>query len=131
MRLTSQLCNKMKIRVNDFVRNEVIRSGKHKKQIAADIGISRNQLNNILAEPDMEMKYVVKIGKSIRHDFRNDLPQLASLITEDEPVEYNSLNLNQLKDEMMELQRKFSALQNDYIEALKELLECRRLQALK
>lgn len=120
----------MKIKVNDFVRNEVVRSGKNKKQIAEEIGISRNQLNNILAEPDMEMKYIVKIGKSIRHDFRNDLPQLASLMTDDTPVEYNQLNPNQLKDELMEIQRKYSALQDEYIQALKELLECRRQHAL-
>jgi hypothetical protein len=120
----------MKIKVNDFVRNEVVRSGKNKKQIAEEVGISRNQLNNILAEPEMEMKYIVKIGKSIRHDFRNDLPQLASLMTDDEPVEYNQLNTSELKDELLEMQRKFTALQNDYIEALKELLECRRQHAV-
>lgn len=126
VRPTNQLCITMKIKVNDLVTNEVVRSGKQKKQIAADIGISRNQLNNILAEPEMEMKYIVKIGKSIRHDFREDLPQLASLITDDEPVEYNQLNTSQLKDELLEMQRKFAALQNDYIQSLKELLECRR-----
>ncbi len=116
----------MKIRVGDFVKNEVTRSGKQKKQIAMDIGISRNQLNNILAEPDMEIKYITKIGKSIKHDFTKDLPQLSSFVTEEVPIEYESLTISQLKDELLDIRRKFSDLQSEYIGTLKELLDCRR-----
>jgi hypothetical protein len=129
--MTNQLCIIMKIKVNDLVKNEVTRSGKQKKNIAEEIGISRNQLNNILAEPEMEMKYVVKIGKSIRHDFTKDLPQLASFVTDDDAVEYDTLNSNQLKNELLELQRKYTKLQDDYISTLKDLLDCQRQIALK
>jgi hypothetical protein len=117
----------MKIKVNDFVKNEVSKAGKSKIQIAKDVGISRNQLTNILAEPEMEIKYVVKIGKSIRHDFTKDIPQMSNFITSDDGVEYETLNNSQLRNELLELQRKHSQLQDDYIKTLKDLLDCQRL----
>jgi hypothetical protein len=116
----------MKIKVNDLIKNQVTLSGKQKKNIADDIGISRNQLNNILAEPNMEVKYVLSIGKSIRHDFTKDLPDLAKFVTDDVEVEYDRASVKELKDELLEMHRKYTKLQDDYINSLKELLECRK-----
>lgn len=111
----------MKVWVGDIVKNEVTRSGKNKTQIAKDIGRSRTLLNNILDEEYMELDYVLKIGKSIRHDFTDQLPELNKYVFQEEEVHYDTFNKSELKNELLDLQRKYISLQEAHIQLLNEV----------
>jgi hypothetical protein len=121
----------MKIWVGEIVKNEVNRSGKKKTQIAKEIPLSRTHLDNILNDDYMELEYLIKIGKVIRHDFTEQLPEASKHIVGEPEVAYETLNSSQLKNELLEMQRKYTVLQDDYIKALKDLLDCRALVTAK
>lgn len=113
------------IKVGDIVLNEVNRSGKSKTQIAKDIKLSRSGLSKILARDEMEVKYVVRIGKSIRHDFSKHFPQINSELlgsfVNETSEEYSTLSNGELRAKMIELQSKYIKLLEEHVELLRTL----------
>jgi hypothetical protein len=111
----------VKIKVNDFVRNEVTKSGKTITGIAKDVGISRVQLGKILANSEMEMKYVLAIGKSIRYDFSNIFPQLNTEIVSsivDGNQYFDTANNLDLRNQLLEVQGKYIKLLEQHVDLL-------------
>lgn len=111
----------MKIKVGETVRNEVTKSGKTQTSIAKDIGISRVQLGKILALTEMEMKYVLGIGNSIRYDFSNDFPQLNTEVVSklvDGTQYFETANNLELRNQLLEIQQKYIKLLEAHVELL-------------
>lgn len=108
----------MKIKVDDIVFNEVTKSGKSKVQIAKDLDLSRTGLDNILKKKEMDMKYIIAIGKSIRYDFSNDFPQLntevvSSIVNGEKYLE--TANNSELRDQLLEIQQKYIKLLEQHV----------------
>ncbi|WP_231423992.1 hypothetical protein [Pedobacter sp. Leaf250] len=119
----------MKIKVDDVVKKEFAKSGKTIISTAEDIGISRVQLSKILKEPEMEMKYVLAIGKSIRFDFSKYFPILNTEKLEhmvnDPAVPYESMGNAELRNVVIETQAKYIMLLEEHVKVLHELKENR------
>jgi len=115
----------VKIKVGDIVKNEVLRTKIPKTQIARDLKKSRTWLDGILNSEEIEMKYVLAIGKAIRYDFSNHFPQLTSakidhLLTDPE-IPYEIMDNAELRNQMIEMQGKYIKLLEEHIELLKDL----------
>jgi hypothetical protein len=111
----------VKIKVDDFVRKEVTKSGKTITSIAKDIGISRVQLGKILSYSEMEMKYVLAIGKSIRYDFANMFPQLNTEVVSsivDGSQYFDTANSLEIRNQLLEVQSKYIKLLEQHVELL-------------
>ena len=111
----------MKIKVGEIVRNEVTKSGKTQTSIAKDVGISRVQLGKILSSPEMEMKYVLAIGKSIRFDFSSTFPQLntevvSGLVSGNN--HFDTANNTELRTQLLEIQQKYIRLLEQHVDLL-------------
>jgi len=119
----------MEVYVGDIVKNEVTRSGKAKTQIATDIGLSRQQLYNLLEKDYMDADYVIKIGKSIRYDFTDRVPELLQMHFAEEAAPYRTLNSGELREELLDLQRRYIRLQENHIQILYELRQYERKEA--
>jgi plasmid maintenance system antidote protein VapI len=107
----------MKVFVGDEIRNAIVQQAlKSKTEIAAEIGISRNQLNNILGKDEMEVKYVLALGKTLHVDFSKTLKSLQTpsieMLLEAEEKYVTEKDI--LKDELLQIHRK-------YVEALEEI----------
>jgi hypothetical protein len=111
----------MKVFVGDIVKNEVVKAGKSKAQIASDIKISRQHLNNILGDDHMELEYVLGIGKSIRYDFSQDIAEINRHTINEPMPNYGDHTNAQLREDLLDLQKKYIALQTDHIKLLNEL----------
>lgn len=114
----------MKIRVSDFVKKQVSASGKRQIAIAKDVGLSTVQLRKILKDQDMEMKYILAIGKSINFDFSNYFPELNSEkltnILSEPDVAYQSMGNIELRDKVIEVKSRYIKLLEEHIALLKE-----------
>jgi hypothetical protein len=111
----------VKIKVDDLVRNEVTKSGKTITGIAKDVGISRVQLGKILGNSEMEMKYVLAIGKSIRYDFSNMFPQLNTEVVSgivDGNQYFDTFNSLEIRNQLLEVQSKYIKLLEQHVELL-------------
>lgn len=109
-----------KIIVGDAIRNAVARQRLfNKTQLAKEIGISRNQLNNILNVDEMEMKYILAIGKTIGQDFSILFPKLKKY---QELVEPNHEFILEEPDALFKkakvIREEIIRLQTDYITEL-------------
>lgn len=113
------------IKVGNIVSNEVNRSGKSKTQIAKDVHLSRTGLAKVLARTEMDMKYILGIGKSIRYDFSKHFPALNSelmgKILSDPLEEYESLSNGELRIKLIDLQSKYINLLEEHVELLKQV----------
>jgi hypothetical protein len=57
-------------------------------KIATALKVNRKTVYNLCEDPDAPLDYVIKIGKIIRYDFSNDLPELKKFNATESPVEY-------------------------------------------
>lgn len=116
---------KMKIKVDDIVNNEFTKSGKTLTATASDIGLSTVQLRKILKQKEMEMKYILAIGKSIRFDFSKHFPLLAAEklqhMTMEPAIPYESMGNAELRNIIIETMAKYINLMEEHIKLLHEI----------
>jgi len=114
----------MKIKVGDIVKNEVTKSKIPKVAISTTVGKSRTWLDNILSQEEIEVKYIIAIGKAIRVDFGFYFPELKKapeyLVEEPEGV-YASYKEVSLRDQLIEMQSKYIALLEEHARVLREI----------
>jgi hypothetical protein len=114
----------VKIKVGDIVLNEVTKSGKSKTQLAKDLKISRTGLQKILDREDMDSRYILAIGKSIRYDFSNEFPQLNTEVLNDivgGNLFAEDANNFELRNQLLEIQQKYIRLLEQHVELLHQL----------
>ncbi len=102
----------MKIKVGELVKNQVNKSDQPRTKIAQKSGMSRNWLNHILENEEMDVKHIVAIGKAIKYDFSKDLPQLKYSF--DDVTEYDSTSLAECQQKVGELTSKYLNLLEKY-----------------
>jgi hypothetical protein len=117
----------MKIKVDNIVNIEVIKSQKSITGIASDINLSRVQLRKILDKPEMEMKYILAIGKSIRFDFGKYFPELRTefldKMVQDPQANYGNMGNFELRNEIIDISAKYIKLLEDHVQLLKNCNE--------
>ncbi|HEY0056317.1 MAG TPA: hypothetical protein VGB63_13255 [Pedobacter sp.] len=94
-------------------------------KIAKLVGLSRTRLYGILEEPEMEVKYILKLGKILNVDFSKKVKgydeHVAELAKfEDIEVQYGTRKENEASD-LLDLQRKYIAALEDIIRLKREL----------
>lgn len=115
----------MKIYVGETVKKAVNSKDQpvSKTHIAKQIGLSRTQFYTILQDQEMDPAYVIKIGKVIGKDFRKEIAQLREFPEEQffvkEEVIEHGMTFEELKSEMIDLQRK-------YIHALEDIRQLQK-----
>lgn len=118
----------MKIYVGEVVKNAVKSPGQliPTNKIAALIGVSRAHFYHLINDPEMNIEYVIKIGKAINVDFSKQIKELkdweddvSSL--EDSEVIYSTRE--KLELELIDIQRKYILALEDIRGLQKELRE--------
>ena len=104
----------MKFYVGNTVKNAVLDAKKYVKMnaLCKQIDLSRTQLYTILNQPEMELKYIVGIGKAIGVDLTSNLKgfkkeDLDNLVLESE--DNFQATGSDMKDELLDIQRKYIA----------------------
>jgi len=119
----------MKINVGDIVSNAVHQQKlKNITQIAGEIGITRVTLNSILKSDQMEVKYIIAIGKSLQIDFSKFFKELSgpnSVNIVEDPGELYRSNIK-LREKYETLLEENKDLQNRYIEMMEKYIKSKK-----
>lgn len=112
----------MKIKVDNIVNIEVIKSKKSITGIASDINLSRVQLRKILDKPEMELKHILAIGKSIRFDFGKYFPELGTEFLDKmiqyPQADYGKMDNIELRNVLVDMSSKYIKLLEDHVQLL-------------
>lgn len=116
---------RMKIKVGDTVKNQVTKSIKPKTHIAKDLGISRTWLDRILEQEELEIKFILGIGKSLDFDFSTLFPSLKDRIsvnTVESALELDEeITDDNVKIKLIEVQAKYIKLLEAHIRLMEKL----------
>lgn len=82
----------------------------NKTAIAEKLGMARNTLYRHLDTPNLSLDIILNIGKIIKYDFTNEIPQLKELAKKKKTAD--ELDIDYWRD-------KYVTLQDDYIALLK------------
>lgn len=97
----------------EIIRKAIEASGKKIQTILNETGIAKTTLYSVFEQTSPKLDYIIKIGKSINHDFSKDFPDLAQFSTESED------NLN-YKFKYMELAEKYIKMMEENAEYMKK-----------
>lgn len=94
----------------EIVKNKIDELDMNKTAIAEKLGMARNTLYRHLDTPNLSLDIILNIGKIIKYDFTNEIPQLKELAKKKKTAD--ELDIDYWRD-------KYVTLQDDYIALLK------------
>lgn len=107
--------SKAPLHIGEILEKEIINSGRSKTAIAEMMDISRKTLDNILERENVSLKYVASLGKILRKDFSEMIPDLKDYMekrgdkttVEDPAGIYENKSLAQCIKEKQAMEKKY------------------------
>ncbi len=111
--------------MNNYHRGQIVEKvikgdGYKLKNLALKLGVSRGTLYKYFNQADLSSEFIIKLGRIIKHDFRQEIPSLVEDMRE-KKVEKEVENVDDKHDEFnRELEQELVTVQRKYYELLEE-----------
>ncbi|MDP2386903.1 MAG: hypothetical protein Q8M29_11065 [Bacteroidota bacterium] len=111
----------MQKHLGNILENAVRKSEYPISKLARQIGYTRQHMYNLFQQPNVDIALLEEIGKIIRHDFSDEVKVLKKYgkHASGEPVGEFSVEYGTLEKKYIDLLEKYSKLQTEYAELLK------------
>jgi len=119
------LCNMLNNRKKKFtldrgqiVKKAINESGISKRAVAKSVGKDYATLYNWFKDQDLSLDKIIQVGRAIKYDFSNEIPEISSMVSEAEPSGYFRNSLADCIKKYDELQARYNELVDKYTSIL-------------
>ena len=96
-------------------------SGMSIKEIARRVGVSRSTLYNRFGDPELNDKFLIRLGRAIHYDFTNNFPHLKEAKTQRD-IANEPIYVSEHETDLLITQRKYYQLLEKYVDLLALML---------